>query len=252
MASVVQLPACTGGPAENSFGRPSGTSAIAFDRPRASLIRQRVGYRPTAAVPSAQGILELQERMPCSYLHEHLGVDRRCGWDRPCRSALPWAGQSSGFESNLTAFTRYIGIDYSGATTASRFRCGISRSISSDPSAIGQTDGDHTYVRDSLSGNGATRTGSPRWRRLTEERVRASLSRLFISTCQGRWQSRRMRGYRGGSFGKGWGRASTLRGLLLLRRQRARLSEGVCDEEVHLEPPEAADAKSFGVTFIAL
>src|SRR5208337_4421507 len=61
-----------------------------------------------------------------------------------------------------------------------------------------------------------------------------------------------MRGYRGGSFGKGWGRASTLRGLLLLRRQRARLSEGVCDEEVHLEPPEAADAKSFGVTFIAL
>jgi len=173
VASVVQLPACTGGPAENSFGRPSGTSAIAFDRPRASLIRQRVGYRPTAAVPSAQGILELQERMPCSYLHEHLGVDRRCGWDRPCRSALPWAGQSSGFESNLTAFTRYIGIDYSGATTASRFRCGISRSISSDPSAIGQTDGDHTYVRDSLSGNGATRTGSPRWRRLTEERVRA-------------------------------------------------------------------------------
>jgi hypothetical protein len=38
------------------------------------------------------------------------------------------------------------------------------------------TDGDHTYVdfvRDGIRGNGAARSGSPRWRRLTEERAGA-------------------------------------------------------------------------------
>lgn len=38
------------------------------------------------------------------------------------------------------------------------------------------TDGDHTYVdfvREGICGDGAARTGSPRWRRLCEERARA-------------------------------------------------------------------------------
>ncbi|MGR8978762.1 MAG: hypothetical protein ACU84H_01545 [Gammaproteobacteria bacterium] len=38
------------------------------------------------------------------------------------------------------------------------------------------TDGDHTYVdfvRDGIVGNGAERTGDPRWRRMAEERARA-------------------------------------------------------------------------------
>jgi len=38
------------------------------------------------------------------------------------------------------------------------------------------TDGDHLYVdsiRDGLRGDGAARTGNPRWRRMTEERCRA-------------------------------------------------------------------------------
>ena len=41
------------------------------------------------------------------------------------------------------------------------------------------TDAEHIYVdfvRDGLAGNGAARTGSARWRRLTEERVRGAKS----------------------------------------------------------------------------
>ncbi len=49
------------------------------------------------------------------------------------------------------------------------------------------TDGDNTYVdfvRDGLRGNGADRTGNPRWRRLTEERAKTAKS-VFHFDVQG-------------------------------------------------------------------
>lgn len=49
------------------------------------------------------------------------------------------------------------------------------------------TDGDDTYVdsiRDGLQGNGADRTGNPRWRRLTEERAITAKS-VFYFDVQG-------------------------------------------------------------------
>jgi hypothetical protein len=49
------------------------------------------------------------------------------------------------------------------------------------------TDGDHTYVdfvRNGICGNGAARSGSPRWRRLTEERARTAKS-VFHFDVQG-------------------------------------------------------------------
>jgi hypothetical protein len=49
------------------------------------------------------------------------------------------------------------------------------------------TDKDHTYVefvRDGIAGNGAARTGSARWRRLTEERVGGAKS-VFHFDVQG-------------------------------------------------------------------
>lgn len=49
------------------------------------------------------------------------------------------------------------------------------------------TDGDHTYVdfvRKGVCGNGAARSGSPRWRRLTEERARTAKS-VFHFDVQG-------------------------------------------------------------------
>ncbi len=84
-----------------------------------------------------------------------------------------------------------VGIDH-----GSRSRGGTSRSIGPNPTGWPSleefqrhwpTDEDHTYVdfvRDGLSGNGAARTGSPRWRRLTEERAGSAKS-VFQFDVQG-------------------------------------------------------------------
>jgi hypothetical protein len=63
------------------------------------------------------------------------------------------------------------------------------------------------FVRDGTVGNGGARTGSSRWRRLTEERS-AAASRSFISTCRDRWPSPLTLGFAGcASFGSGWASA---------------------------------------------
>jgi len=48
------------------------------------------------------------------------------------------------------------------------------------------------FVRDGSVGNGAARSGNPRWRRVTELRARFS-----ITTCKGRWRSQHTQAFRG-------------------------------------------------------
>jgi hypothetical protein len=65
------------------------------------------------------------------------------------------------------------------------------------------------FVRDGLIGNGSARTGSSRWRRLTEEGP-AVPNQCSISTCRGRWRSPPTPEFPGcASFGSGWASAYT-------------------------------------------
>jgi hypothetical protein len=93
--------------------------------------------------------------------------------------------------NHSAAFTRYIGIDHGFSFPLRYFE--IHHLPPDWPTFLEDfqrhwpTDEDYTYVdfvRDGVVGNGAARTGDPRWRRLTEIRARAAKS-VFRFDVQG-------------------------------------------------------------------